>query len=147
LDYRLSDRLSLELLGQFTEADKELPKTVVAPNLDDEQNTQNWLISPGVRYATDTFSAHLFYSKSESRTTLDQVNSAFGPFPGFAYLGEFPISNTIEVESDELNLQADYSLTDDALLTVGLLYRKDDSSNSNFQNITSLNMTDIACFF
>ncbi len=130
-DYRLSDEWSLELIGKYTEADKELPNSVYSPKLEDEQNVENWLISPGVRYATDELSVHLFYSRSKTETNLDQIRSSFDEF--WNYRGEHTISNEIEVESDEVSLQVDYSVNDDILLTAGLVYRNDDASNSNLE--------------
>jgi vitamin B12 transporter len=129
MDYRLSDNWSLELIGQYLEADKELPGSIVDSSADDNQETENWLISPGLRYATDTLSMHLFYSHSTTQTTLHQVRSSYDEF--WNYRGDYLTSNVIEVESDEVNLQLDYSLTDDVLLSTGLVYRRDDASNSN----------------
>jgi vitamin B12 transporter len=130
-DYRLSDAWSLELLGKYTDADKELPGTEITPKVDDRQNTQNWLISPGLRYATDELSMHLFYSRSNTQTTLNQIRASFDDF--WNYRGDHPISNVIKVESDELSLQLDYSFNDDLLLTTGMVYRSDDASNSNLE--------------
>jgi vitamin B12 transporter len=130
-DYRLTDAWSLELIGKFSEADKELPGDEITPKLEDSQNTQNWLISPGLRYATDTLSMHLFYSRSKTETTLEQIRSSYDDF--WTYLGDYPSSNVIEVESDELSLQFDYSVSDDILLTSGFVYRRDDASNSNLE--------------
>ena len=129
-DYRLSDEWSLELIGKFTDAMKELPGSVISPKLSDSQNTENWLISPGILYATDDLDLHFFYSRSNTQTTLNQIRSSY---ESWNYLGDFPISNVIEVNSDELSLQVDYSLSQDALLTTGLVYRSDDASNSNLE--------------
>lgn len=138
VDYEINDAWSMELITQYTETDKELPNSVVSPTLDDEQHTENWLISPGIRYATDTFSVHFFYSHSQTETELDQVKSAFEPFPSYAYIGDFPVSNTIKVEADELNLQADYSVSEDLLVSAGLTYRHDEASNTNLNTFNPL---------
>lgn len=138
-DYRLNDDWSLELIGQYTETFKELSNSVASPTFEDEQDTENWLLSPGIRYATDTFTAHFFYSRAESQVDLFQIKSAFEPFPSFAYIGDFPISNTITVVSDELNLQADYSVSDDLLVSAGLTYRNDDARNTNLNTFNPLN--------
>jgi vitamin B12 transporter len=130
-DYHLSDVWSLELVGQYADAAKELPNSVVSPTLEDHQDTENWLISPGIRYATDELSFHFFYSRSETQTTLYQVRSSFDAF--WAYRGEHPITNVIGVNSDEFSVQMDYSWSDEILLTTGLVYRSDDASNSNLE--------------
>lgn len=137
-DYRLNDDWSLELVGQYTETFKELPNSIVSPTLEDEQDTENWLLSPGIRYATDELTVHFFYSRARSQLDLFQIKSAFGPFPGFAYLGDFPISNTIKVVSDELNLQADYSVSNVLLVSAGLTYRKDEARNTNLNTFNPL---------
>ncbi|MGZ0710134.1 TonB-dependent receptor [Coraliomargarita sp. W4R53] len=130
-DYRLTDQWSLELIGKYSDADKELPGSVVAPKLEDRQNTENWLISPGLRYASDELSVHAFYSRSETRTTLNQMRSSYDAF--WTYRGDFLANNEIEMVSDEFSLQADYSLSDDVLLTTGFVFRSDDASNSNLE--------------
>ena len=133
VDYLLTDELSLEFVGQYDDTEKELPGSISAPTPDDEQDSEDWLISPGIRYATDELTVHLFYSRSESDIDLHEVNEAFAP--GFAWppisLGFFPVSNRIKVESDEVNLQADYTVTDDVLVTTGIVYRNDKVRNSN----------------
>lgn len=130
-DYRLSDSLSLELLGQYSESEKGLPGAITNPKLNDEQEVENWLISPGLRYATDELSAHLFYSHTNSQTGLNQIRSSFDDF--WNYLGDFSASNVIELDSDEVSLQVDYSVTDDLLISGGLIYRKDEATNSNLE--------------
>lgn len=130
-DYILAENLNFELISQYTETEKELPNSRVSPTLEDEQDTTSWMISPGLKYATDELTVHLFYARSKSEIDLYQIRSAFDAF--WTYLGDFPIENEIEVETDELSLQADYSVTDDLLLTSGLLYRNDDASNSNLE--------------
>lgn len=138
IDYQLPNNWSLELLGQSTNSFKQLPSSIVSPTFEDEQDTHNWLISPGIRYATDDLSVHFFYSRSETKQDLFQINSAFAPFPSFAYLGDFPISNTTEIESDELNLQADYSVTEHFLFSIGFTYRNDEARNSNLNTFNPL---------
>lgn len=108
LDYKLTDHWSVELIGQYIETDKDLPGSRSFPSLTDYSETESWLLSPGVRYATDLLSAHLFYSRS-------------------SYVGEgvnyLPFYN--EITGDEVNLQLDYSATDSLLLSFGALYRND----------------------
>jgi|GEM_PF-203585 len=137
-DYMLTDVLSFELIGLFSDSEKELPNSIFTPKLDDVQNTENWLISPGLRYATDDLSVHLFYSRSESKAAFDQVNQAFDSSFPFGSLGFFPISSTINVDSDELSLQVDYTLSDNTLLTFGGVYRRDQASNTNLNTFSPL---------
>ncbi|MGC6423601.1 MAG: TonB-dependent receptor [Lentimonas sp.] len=137
-DYRLTDELSIELIAHYSDSEKGLPNSVLSPKLEDVQDTEIWMVSPGVRFATDDVSVHVFYSRTESEADLDQVNEAFiSSFP-FSSLGFFPVSNTIEVVSDEVNLQVDYSITDDALFTFGAVYREDDASNTNLNTFSPL---------
>ncbi len=135
VDYLLTETLSLEFVGQYDDAEKELPGSTANPTPYDEQESENWLVSPGIRYATDELTMHLFYSYSENRVDLDQVKSAYA---GWTYLGDYPVSNYSKVESDEVNLQADYSVTDDLLLTSGMVYRNDQVTNSNLNTFNPL---------
>lgn len=118
LDYKLTDVLSLELVGRYTDVDKEAPGRVTNPSTFAYGETENWLLSPGIRYATDELSMHLFYSRSEfDREGVDDFG---GPFP-------FESS----VESDEVSLQVDVSLWENTLLTAGANYRRDEPHSSN----------------
>ena len=128
-DYILAENLSFELIGQYTEAEKGLPNSRLAPKLEDEQDSMSWMLSPGLKYATDDVSVHLFYARSMSQMELSQIQTAYDPF--FAPIGDFPLRNTIEVESDEFVAQVDATVREDLLLTSGLVYRNDDASNSN----------------
>ena len=129
VDYLLTDTLSLELVGQYDNTEKELPGSTPNPSAYDEQDSEDWLVSPGIRYATDELTVHLFYSYSEIDMDLNQVKSAYDDF--WNYLGDFPVSNNSKVESSEVNLQVDYSVTDDLLVSAGMEYRNDQASNSN----------------
>lgn len=118
LDYKLTDALSLELVGRYTDTDKEAPGRISNPSSFAFGESENWLLSPGVRYATDEISVHLFYSRSEfDRQGVDDFGAPF-PFES-------------SVESDELSLQVDFSLAGDALLTAGANYRSDKPQSSN----------------
>jgi vitamin B12 transporter len=132
LDWKLNDQFYFELLGAFFDAEKELPGSELSPTPFDLEQTTNWLVSPGLRYLTDELSVHLFYARSERNADIFEVNSAFNysVFPAI-YLGDFPISNEIDITGDEVDLQLDYSLSDDALLTVGAVYRNDEARNTN----------------
>jgi len=136
VDYLLTDTQSIEVVGQYDSTEKELPGSTANPTLNDEQNSEDWLISPGIRYATDELTVHLFYSRSESNIDLDQEKAAYDDFGG--YLGHFPVSNRSEVTSDEVNLQADYLVSEDLLLTSGMVYRNDEVSNSNLNTFNPL---------
>jgi len=137
-DWKLTDTLFAEVVSQFSDTEKELPGQVPATTPFDVQETQNWILSPGLRYATDELSVHLFYSRTEREADIFEVNSAFNNVFPFNYLGDFPISNEIDVETDEANLQADYSLNDDALLSLGLVYRNDQVENTNLNTFSPL---------
>ncbi len=138
-DYVINDRLQLELVTLGFDNRKELPGSTGNPSPYDQQDTSSWLISPGVRYLSDELSAHLFYSRAERNSDIFEVNAAYD-YSGFppTHLGDFPISNRIEVISDELNLQIDYSLPGDSLLTLGTVFRNDEILNSNLNTYSPL---------
>lgn len=138
-EWKLTQTLFFEWLAQYSDTEKELPGQVTAPTPFDEQDTENWMLSPGIRYATDELSVHLFYSRSERDAEIYEVNSAFdySVFPA-EFLGDFPIVNEIEVETDEVNLQVDYSLNDDVLLSAGMVYRYDKALNTNINTFSPL---------
>lgn len=107
--YKLNEHLSVELVSQYSESDKDLPGSLSSSSWTDYSETESWLLSPGFRYATDLLSVHLFYSRS-------------------SYIGKgvnySPFYN--EITCDEVNLQADYSASESLLLSLGGSYRKDD---------------------
>lgn len=119
-DFQLAEQLTFEVIGQYVEAEKGTPGVITNPKADDRQWTTNWLLSPGLRYATDEVSAFLFYSRSESLIEND-IEDFFGSI--------YQTENL--VESDEVSLQLDYSLTENALFTLGGVYRNDRASNPN----------------
>ncbi|TVP76053.1 MAG: TonB-dependent receptor [Puniceicoccaceae bacterium] len=124
IDYKLTDTLSLELIGRYTDVKKEFPGGVSNPSSIAYGETKDWLVSPGVRYATDELSGHFFYSRSEF--DFEGVNDFGGPFP---------FKNS--VDTDELSLQVDLSLGEGLLLTGGGSYRRDvpkSSSNPGFDS-------------
>lgn len=137
-DWMLNEQLGFELITTGFENKKELPGDTVTPTPFDKQETTNWLLSPGVRYLTDKVSAHLFYSRSERNSDTFEVNSAYGKLFPWPYLGDFPVSNEIEVINDELNLQVDYSLPGESLLTLGAVFRNDQIDNSNISTFNPL---------
>ena len=109
-EYKLAEALTFEILGNYAATDKEFLSfgSPVA------SETENWLLSPGLRYATDELTLHGFYSRSEFEYLL----------PAFA-------TENLLV-SDELSLQVDYSVNDETLLTVGGLYRNDELESKGF---------------
>lgn len=124
-DYEIVQDFSFELLGTYTEATKGVPGNINGSVSDyNESDTENWLISPGLKYATDEVTAHLFYSRSEYSYDYDyRYADFFNP-------GQFVYGNSYsEIESDEVSLQVDYTISDDLLLTGGGLYRRDDVLN------------------
>ncbi len=135
-DWMINERLGFELLATGFENEKELPGDTITPTPFDRQETTNWLLSPGIRYLTDEISAHLFYSRSERNSDTFEVNPAYDAF--WNYLGDFPVSNEIGVINDEINLQVDYSLPGNSLLTVGAVFRNDQIDNSNISTYNPL---------
>lgn len=131
-DWRLTDHVYFELLSTVFDTKKEMPGPANNPTPSDVNDTTNWLVSPGMRYLSDELSVHLFYSRSERNADVFEVNSAFdySTFPA-TFLGDFPISNEIDVVADEVDLQLDYTLSDQVLLTSGAVYRNDDVHNTN----------------
>lgn len=129
IDYLLTDNLSLEVIGRYDETDKELAGSIYSPTLHDNQQTTDWLISPGIWYKTSNLTLHLFYAASESIINANELNSAYDS--SWNYVGEIPVSNQIKVDSDEIGLQVDYDINDSLLFTTGAVYRNDYASNSN----------------
>jgi vitamin B12 transporter len=127
LDRRLVGDLTFELVGQYSDAEKGAPGLINNPKPDDQQWTTNWLISPGIRYATDVVSAHFFYARSESLLEND-VEDFFGSI--------YQTEN--KVDSDEVSMQVDSTLTNEALLTFGGVYRNDAASNPNLNAFSTL---------
>ncbi|WPJ95520.1 TonB-dependent receptor [Coraliomargarita algicola] len=125
-DYELFDDFTFELVGQYSDAEKGAAGVITNPKLEDRQWTTNWLLSPGVRYATDVITMHLFYSRSESRIDND-IEDFFGSI--------YQTEN--KVGSDEVNLQVDYTFSDDALFTFGAVYRNDHAENPNLNSYSS----------
>lgn len=136
INYLLTDTLSLEFIGRYDSINKELPGSIASQTLYDQQQTDDWLISPGIRYTSDDLSLHLFYSRSESKVGIYQVKSAYDT--GWNYLGDIPVTNQIKAESDEVNLQIDYDVTEGLLITTGIVYRNDYVSNSNLNTFNPL---------
>lgn len=109
VNFSLSEHLSLELIAQYAESEKQLPGSLSGSSVTDFQESENWLLSPGVRYATGRFGIHFFYSRSE----YAGEGESYGQ----------PFYNVIE--GDEVSLQMDYSAAGGLLLTAGALYRND----------------------
>jgi len=118
-DALLAEKLTFELLGQYADSEKGTPNRVDNFKPTDRQWNENWLFSPGLRYASDDISIHAFYSRTESR--LEAFND-------FGLNGTSTTDN--RVNSDELSVQVDYSLEEQALITAGALYRNDEASNA-----------------
>ena len=115
VDYSLSDNLTFELLGQYSEGEKEVPGTIQNPSTDQLNRTTTWLVSPGLKYTTDDLSMHFFYGRTENKLVNTQPSR----------------EDEIFMESDEFSLQIDYSLSESALLTLGSIYRLDKASDNN----------------
>jgi vitamin B12 transporter len=115
VDYSLSDNLTFELLGQYSEGEKEVPGTIQSPSTDQLNRTTTWLVSPGLKYTTDDLSTHFFYGKTENKLVNTQPSR----------------QDEIFMESDEFSLQIDYSLSESALMTLGSIYRLDKASDNN----------------
>ena len=114
IDYRLTDVLSFELVSHYVDAEKEAPGRTSSPSSFAYGETKNWLVSPGIRYATDKLSVHFFYSRSEfDREGVDDFLNL--PFP-------FESS----VVADELGMQVDFTVSKSILLTAGANYRNDE---------------------
>ena len=112
-DYRIVENLTFEFLGMFSDSEKEVPGSVTSPTLNDIGETENWLISPGLKYATDELTVHFFYSRGEFER--EDLSSGF-----------FAAETVADIKTDEVSLQIDYTLSDAALLTLGGLYRNDE---------------------
>lgn len=121
-DLKLAENLFFEAIGMYSHGEYQSPGNISNPTPDDTQSTQNWLLSPGMRYLTDELSVHFFYSHSEN--VLKSGNDG--------YYGFYKTKN--EVKSDEVNLQIDYTVTDNLLVSVGGVYRNDEAHNPNMDS-------------
>lgn len=141
LDYRVNDNLQLELVATGFDNAKELPGPITSPTPFDNQDTSNWLVSPGIRYLSDDLSVHLFYARTERNSDIFEINRVLdfssSPAPPIV-VGDFPIDNQIQILSDEVNLQVDYSLPGDSLLSLGAVFRNDDVINTNINTFNPL---------
>ena len=137
-DYQLNKNLFLELVATGYDNEKELPGVNASPTPFDNQDTTSWLISPGIRYVDKKLSVHLFYSRAERSSDIFEINTAFNPSPPFGPIGDFPIDNHIQIISDEVNLQADYSLTGESMFSMGVVFRNDDVINTNINTFSPL---------
>lgn len=108
MDARISPQLTAELLGQYNSNEKEIPGTVSSPSPNAFTESQSWLLSPGLRFETNAYKIHAFYSRDYFR--LDD-NSFFG----------FPDKSRLS--TDEFNLQIDYLNIDRLTLSLGTLHR------------------------
>ena len=107
---QFSEALSFEALLSFTSVDKGLPGTISYPSPNAYTENEFWLISPGLVYTGDAWVTHLFYSRSQSDLE-----------------GQGPYSVTDdEIESDELSVLFDCTVSDAILLSYGLLYRNEE---------------------
>ena len=130
-DLKLDENLFFETIGMYSHSDYQSPGNKNSPTPNDKQSTQNWLISPGMRYLTDELSVHFFYSHSVS--DLKSENARYDA-------SMYKTKN--EVKSDEVNLQVDYSVTNDLLVSFGGVYRNDEAHNPNMNNYYSYKPVD-----
>ena len=121
IEYQLTERLVAELVSLITDTDKEVPGPVSAPSDTNFNQTQSWLISPGLRFEDEDWYGRIFYSRSKQ--FLEGVGTFSDP------------KNS--VLSDEVYAQVDYSGLESLLLSTGVLYRNDEIDNqplSFFEN-------------
>ena len=113
-DYKLNDLFYAELLAHGVKTKKEEPGSIVSPTPTNENQSESWLISPGIRYANNLLNAHFFYSRSKMSY---EGSTAYGSYERW-------------VESDEVNIQVDYFAADDVLLSSGIVHREEEAFNS-----------------
>ena len=114
VEYKLTEQLVAELVSFIFDTDKELPGPVSFPSDTDFNQTQSWLISPGLRFENDDWSGRIFYSGSKQSLegiTFSEVKSS--------------------VRSDEVYAQVDYSGVENVLLSLGSLYRNDEARRND----------------
>jgi vitamin B12 transporter len=106
-EVKLAENLTAELLGMFSDSDNYYPGKIGSVfSGPGDGKTNDWLVSPGFRYATDEVSVHAFYSYSDYEYSEDYGDDI--------------------VETDEFSLQVDYTLDESSLLSAGGVYRNDD---------------------
>lgn len=115
--WRLSDALTLDLVGSFDAADAGLPGQTTDGNPahgdpNDWQRDRGWLLSPGLRYSRDGLEAVAFWSHGGSTiaSLVDGTDAFYGPF---AYHQRFVL------DRDEVTAFADWRARPDLSLGVG----------------------------
>ena len=103
-DYLLAEHLTFELLGNYSESEKGVPGTITEqPTSLDEGDTEMLVNLTWPMYATDDLTIHFFYSCGEFER--DDFST-----------GQFGANSNNEVNTDEISLQIDYTLTDGAII-------------------------------
>ena len=119
-DYVILENLNFEFLSNYSLTNNNAAGSIIYPSSTANNQAINWLISPGIKYATDELSIHAFYSHTGAHANI------------FGYSQEWS-----DITSDEISLQVDYSFLDDTLLTFGCSYRNDEVSQLDWQQIRS----------
>ena len=119
-DWRLSPNLIFDLIGSVDRGDAGLPgqSTNGRPasgDPNDWEKDRGWMLSPGIRYATDAFSAVAFWSHGGSAVTssVDGSDPYYGPY---LYYQKFDLGR------DELTAFAEWKARRDLTLGLGVSY-------------------------
>ena len=114
--FKLDERAEIDLVGLYYNSDIGTPdnrKSFAYPALFDFQTTKSWMISPGLSWKyRKALSARLFYSRSEDRIEAKNV--------GFFF------HTDSRTHTNQVDLQVDWSPTDNVTGTVGAVYFNQD---------------------
>jgi vitamin B12 transporter len=105
-EVKATKNLTAELLGDFSYVENDYPGPVASPEYAGWNKVKSWLVSPGLRYITDEFTVHGFYTYGD-----------------YKYEGPYGVEAMV---SDELSLQADYAFMNDVQVSIGAIYRDDE---------------------
>jgi vitamin B12 transporter len=119
-EWRLSANLVFDLIGSVDRGNAGLPGQATnsipaSGDPNDWQKDRGWMLSPGLRYDTDTLSAVAFWSHGGSTVTsyVDGTDPFYGPY---LYYQKF------NLDRDELTAFADWKVRRNLTLGLGLSY-------------------------
>ena len=119
-DWRLSPNHVFDVIGSVDRGDAGLPGQSTnghasSGDPNDWEKDRGWMLSPGIRYATDAFSAVAFWSHGGSTVTsyVDGTDPFYGPY---LYYQKF------NLDRDELTAFAEWKARRDLTLGLGVSY-------------------------
>jgi outer membrane cobalamin receptor len=104
--WKISDKISFDILGSADTSRARLSGTDVAPTPDDWQNDHGWLLSPGLFFQDDSTQAAIFWSHNETFSDSDYA----------------AVYYKYRIERDELTAYVDQKINAQLNLGLGVSY-------------------------